>query len=173
MGVNKGDVLIIPAPNNKHKKDENKMTIHWQQMFRQRDGDYYVLVAKNKTQSNAKVPFYIQSEWYNEQGFNTAYNMRRIDDDNYEITIDDRHQYGSTNIWGQNQFIVWHDKDRKPYADRFLEKGFFTSGTQTAADVFRVLSGDVADTIQNTGGAIAQKIEVIGGSFIGIPLRTF
>ncbi|KIO17126.1 hypothetical protein M407DRAFT_12482 [Tulasnella calospora MUT 4182] len=112
MGVNKGDVLVIPAPNNKHKNDDNKMTIHWQQMFRQRDGDYYVLVAKNKS----------------------------------------KHQYGSTNIWGQNQFIVWHDKDRKPYAN---------------------LEGDVADTIQNTGGAIAQKIEVIGGSFIGIPLKTF
>lgn len=48
--VRKGDVLIIPAPSEENK-DGNKMTIHWQQSWRQRDGDYYALKALNKSQS--------------------------------------------------------------------------------------------------------------------------
>ncbi|KAG9024678.1 hypothetical protein FS837_005242, partial [Tulasnella sp. UAMH 9824] len=113
MGVNNGDVLVIPAPNDKHKNDDNKLTIHWSQRLRENRADYYVLIAKNKSQGYAEVPFFIQSEWYNEQGFNSAYNMRRIDDDNYELTMDDRHQYAGE---GNARFVVWHDKDRKPYA---------------------------------------------------------
>lgn len=32
--------------------------------------------------------------------------------DNYEMSIDDRHQY----VGEDARFVVWHDKDRKPYA---------------------------------------------------------
>ncbi|KAG8940791.1 hypothetical protein FRC04_005019 [Tulasnella sp. 424] len=163
MGVNKGDVLIIPAPNNNHKNDDNKMTIRWQQSLRSRVGDYYVLVAKNKSQGNAEVPFFIQSEWYNEQGFNTASSMRRVDDDNYELTMDDRHQYGM-----EGQFIVWHDKDRKPYAERFLEKGFFANGTKTALRVIRLLTGNESPIAQ-----VAQQLEALGRIYVGNPLKTF
>ncbi|KAG8920599.1 hypothetical protein FRC01_000681, partial [Tulasnella sp. 417] len=49
MPVRKGDVLLIPSPNDSHKTAGNKLTIHWQQNLRQRAGDYYLLVAKNIT----------------------------------------------------------------------------------------------------------------------------
>lgn len=154
-GVNKGDVLIIPAPNDKNKNDDKKMKIHWQQSWRQRDGDYYVLVAKNKSQSKPSPTIsnptclmfgsFVQTmprshSTSNRIGITSkaltariicgesimvrpageadgCNRLRQLDwIDNYEITIDDRHQYGSSNVWGQNQFVVWHDKDRKPYA---------------------------------------------------------
>ncbi|KAG8920596.1 hypothetical protein FRC01_000678 [Tulasnella sp. 417] len=139
MPVHKGDVLVIPAPTDSHKTAGNKVSIHWQQSFRQRDADYYLLVAKNKPKathpdlSNSyyvgnEVPFYIQSDWYNEQGFNSASGMKKIDNDNYELTIDNRHQYAGGD---KAQFIVWHDKERKPFADRFLQTGLLKQGTDS------------------------------------------
>ncbi|KAG8927609.1 hypothetical protein FRC01_007184 [Tulasnella sp. 417] len=132
MPANKGDVLVVPAPNDKHKTDGNKITIHWQQRFSQREG--YV-----------EVPFYIQSEWYNEPGFNSAHNMFRIDDDNYEITLDDRHQYpgGSSAL-----FVAWHDKERRPFAEHFIQTSIFKQGANLAKQVFRCLQLNVTPTDQ-------------------------
>ncbi|KIO31718.1 hypothetical protein M407DRAFT_124161 [Tulasnella calospora MUT 4182] len=165
MPVNKGDVLVIPAPNDKYRQDENKMTIHWQQTLRQREGDYYLLVAKNKTQGYAEVPFYIQAEWYNQQGFNNAYDMRRIDEDNYEITIDNRHQYAGKE---RARFVVWHDQERKPYADRFIDTGVLKRGTEIAKKVLSIygLGGSGTDTV-------VDSVSKFGQSVMGDYLRTF
>ncbi|KAG8916277.1 hypothetical protein FRC01_003257 [Tulasnella sp. 417] len=165
MPVNKGDVLIIPAPNGKYKTDEHKTTIRWQQMFRQREGDYYLLVAKNKSQGYCQVPFYIQAEWYNEQGFNSAYGMSKLGNDSYELTIDNRHQYAGEPA---ARFVVWHDQDREPYADRFLQSSLLKQGTDMVKEVYGLLglSWTPAAKLYEAGGELSQ-------SFIGTSLKTF
>ncbi|KAG9024101.1 hypothetical protein FS837_005472, partial [Tulasnella sp. UAMH 9824] len=154
--VERGDVLVIPAPNDKHKNDANKITIHWKQWFSENSGDYYLLTAKNRNRGDAKTPFYIQAEWYNEPGFNSAYNMRRIDDDNYEITIDDRHQYAGEDA----RFIVWHDKDRKPYADRFVQHALVQSSTYAVKTVLDILplNGDTSRTVVEGFNELGQNL---------------
>ncbi|KAG8927608.1 hypothetical protein FRC01_007183 [Tulasnella sp. 417] len=136
MSVDKGDVLVIPAPSDKTKNDSNKITIHWRQQFRQRDDDYYLLIAKNKTQGDCQVPIYIQSDWYNEQGFNSASGMRKIDSDNHALTIDNRHQYAGK---PECRFVVWHDKEKKPYSDRFLQSSSLKQDTDLVKQVFQLL----------------------------------
>ncbi|KIO31756.1 hypothetical protein M407DRAFT_4870 [Tulasnella calospora MUT 4182] len=155
MCVHKGDVLVIPAPNDKHKNDTNKTTIHWQQMWRQREGDYYLLIAKNKSQGYAEVPFFIQAEWYNEEGFNN----------NYEIIIDDRHQYAGTD---EARFVVWHDKDRAPYADRFLQTGILKQGTDLAKQVIGILRLD-----WNPGANTVVWVGEMSQALIGNYLQTY
>ncbi|KAG8920597.1 hypothetical protein FRC01_000679 [Tulasnella sp. 417] len=164
MSVNKGDVLIIPAPNGKYKA--NKTTIHWQQMFREREGDYNVMTAKNKTQvQDCRVLLFIQSEWYNEQGFNSTSGMRKLDNDFYELTIDSRHQYASKR---DARFVVWHDKDRKPYADRFFKSSLLRQGTDLVKDVYALLglSWTPAAKLYETTGELGQ-------AFIGTSLEDF
>ncbi|KAG8909107.1 hypothetical protein FRC02_007998, partial [Tulasnella sp. 418] len=45
----------------------------------------------------------------------------KLDGENYEVTIDNKYQYGQKNKTGENRFIVYHDKERKPYQHRFIE----------------------------------------------------
>ncbi|KAG8927610.1 hypothetical protein FRC01_007185 [Tulasnella sp. 417] len=164
MPVNSGDVLIIPAPNGKYKADENKMTIHWKQTLRQREGDYYLLVAKNKTQGYCQVPFYIQAEWYNEETL-SAWGMRKLDNDSYELTISGLYQYAGE---PEARFVVLHDKARKPYADRFLQSSLLKQGTDLVKEVYGLLglSWTPAAKLYELTGELGQ-------SFIGTSLKTF
>ncbi|KAG8916276.1 hypothetical protein FRC01_003256 [Tulasnella sp. 417] len=157
MPVNKGDVLIIPAPNGQNKTDSNKTTIHWQQMWKDREGDYYLLLAKNKSQGYCQVPFYIQAEWYNEEGFNSARSMRKGDNDTYELTIDSRHQYAGK---PEARFVVWHDKERKPYADRFLQSSLLKQGTDLVKEVYGLLglSWTPAAKLYEATGELGQRL---------------
>lgn len=95
------------------------------------------MIAKNKTRDYTDVPFYIQSEWYNEPGFDSAPGMDRVDDDHYEIIIDSRHQYGGTL---NHRFVVWHDQERKPYADRFVQESLLKKGTDLTKRVFEAMN---------------------------------
>ncbi|KAG8916278.1 hypothetical protein FRC01_003258 [Tulasnella sp. 417] len=161
MSVNKGDVLVIPAPSDKTKNDSSKIKIHWRQQFRQRYGDYYLLVAKNKTQGDSQVPIYIQSDLYNEQDFNSTSGTRKIDADHYELTIDDRHQYAGK---PEGRFVVWHDKEREPFSDNFLQSSLVKQDTGLVKQLFQLL------------GLGLSAIEVIGEmaqSSIGTYLETF
>ncbi|KAG9042269.1 hypothetical protein FS837_011089 [Tulasnella sp. UAMH 9824] len=165
MSVQRGDILVIPAPNDNNKNDNNRLDIHWSQSWRSRDGAYYVVIARNKSKDYAEVPFYIQSEWYNEPGFDSAYNMDRVDDDNYEIVIDDRHQYGGAD---NHRFVVWHDKERKPYADRFVQESLLKKGTDLTKRVFEAMNlGWTPNAAMATwAGEFAQKV-------VGEYLNTF
>lgn len=50
--IQKGDVLVIPAPNNDSKKGK-RITIDWyQDKGKSHTGDYYALEGKNQTQGN-------------------------------------------------------------------------------------------------------------------------
>ncbi|KDQ09664.1 hypothetical protein BOTBODRAFT_116919 [Botryobasidium botryosum FD-172 SS1] len=111
MSVDKGDILLIPSIVG----DTNRIHVQWQQSLRDRSGDYYNLEARNKSQGDAKVVFFVQTDWFNDQhlGAKGAHGF-------YEVKIDERFQYGQISQ-NNKRWVVLHDKERKPYQYRFVK----------------------------------------------------
>jgi hypothetical protein len=53
--VQKGNKLLIPALSGDESKHV-RVTVKWQQVFSQREADYYVLTAKNASQGTFHLP---------------------------------------------------------------------------------------------------------------------
>ncbi|KAK1220603.1 hypothetical protein PQX77_016626 [Marasmius sp. AFHP31] len=150
--VNKGDVLLVPST-----ADDGKQRLHleWQQSGT-KSGDYYALIAKNKSQGNGEVPFFCQTEWFNKENLG-----QKNAEGYYEVTISDRHQYGQKNKQGDNRWVAFHDKSRKPYQHRFVETLFIKGGD---------LIGKVAGLLGYPIGSVA--VDTLKGIF-GDYLHTF
>ncbi|KAI0043017.1 hypothetical protein FA95DRAFT_1575387 [Auriscalpium vulgare] len=94
MSVQKGDVLLIPN----FFGVQARVTIMWLQ----HTADYVPIVVYNKSRGDVDVPIFIEAEWFNEAHL-----------DAYELTIDNKFQYGQKNNGGDQRFVVFHDKSRK------------------------------------------------------------
>ncbi|KAL0066376.1 hypothetical protein AAF712_006635 [Marasmius tenuissimus] len=145
--VNKGDVLLVPS-----SADDTKQRLHieWQQSLSKRSGDYYTLVARNKSQGNVEVPFFCQTEW-----FNAEHLGQKNAEGYYEVTMSDKYQYGQKNKNGDNRWVAFHDKGRKMYQHRFVES-LFVKGGEVVGKVAGMLGypiGSVAiDQLKNYFG---------------------
>ncbi|KAG8844417.1 hypothetical protein FRB96_003052 [Tulasnella sp. 330] len=63
MTLSNGNIIVIPAPTDAYK-NEHRVTVHWQQTFTDRQGNYIVLLVKNKSQDGAEVALFIEEDWY-------------------------------------------------------------------------------------------------------------
>ncbi|KAG9016340.1 hypothetical protein FRB90_003214 [Tulasnella sp. 427] len=157
--VNIGDILVIPGPSNTSKTDQNTISVQWAQSFQQRQATYYVIIATNKTKNNAQVPFYIQGGWYNDDKLSETSGVKKADEgDSYEITIGDQYQYGKIK---KNKFVVWHDEDWKPFANRFVDIQFFASRSAVAVNVATILFGQEFGQKVQGGAGFGDLMQVI------------
>ncbi|KAL0567431.1 hypothetical protein V5O48_014557, partial [Marasmius crinis-equi] len=111
--------------------------------FQSRSGDYYALIAKNKSQGNGEVPFFCQTEWFNEERLG-----KKNADGYYEVTIGDKYQYGQKNKDGDNRWVAFHDKGRKPYQHRFV-KTLLVKGGELAGKIAGLVGFPQGSTIVN------------------------
>ncbi|KAJ7779478.1 hypothetical protein DFH07DRAFT_950539 [Mycena maculata] len=98
--------------------------VNWQQNLSQRKADYYALTADNIT-TGEQVPFFIAAEYYKTSTQANPNHITKVgklvDGEGYKLKVNDRLQYGQKNTEGELRFIVYHDKERKPYQHRFIE----------------------------------------------------
>ncbi|KAK1235167.1 hypothetical protein PQX77_001616 [Marasmius sp. AFHP31] len=147
--VNKGDVLLVPSTADDAKQ---RLHLEWQQ-FGKKSGDYYALIAKNKSQGNGEVPFFCQTEWFNTENLG-----QKNAEGYYEVKISDKHQYGQKNKQGDDRWVAFHDKSRKPYQHRFLETLYIKGGD---------LIGKVAGMLGYPIGSVAfDAIKNLFGDFL-------
>lgn len=81
----------------------------------------------------------------------------------YKLRIDSNIQYGQKNIQGELRFLVYHDKDRKPYQHRFIETALGSAAAGKAQEVAK----------QFGQGGIAGNVAELAKNFVGDFLRTF
>ncbi|KAG8930983.1 hypothetical protein FRC02_003404 [Tulasnella sp. 418] len=112
-----GDVLLIPDPSTVGTSAK-RVTIEWSQGWSTRTAEYYTFFAHNKSKNNAEVLIYVSAEKFTHDHFS---GIATLVGDNYELTIDNKLQYGQKNKIGEQRFIVYHDKERKPFQHRFIE----------------------------------------------------
>ncbi|KIP02364.1 hypothetical protein PHLGIDRAFT_37922 [Phlebiopsis gigantea 11061_1 CR5-6] len=162
MPVQKGDVLLIPTSVDAAQR----VTVKWQQTFSDKTATYYTIVAKNKTQGNAEVVFFVATEWYEGTG-GPAQHLSHVAPKNadglYELTVDDKCQYGQKNKEGEMRFVVYHDKGRKPYQHRFIETSFGSLAGNVAAKIAGALGY----------GGIGDIAKTLSGNYLGDYLHTF
>ncbi|OCH93235.1 hypothetical protein OBBRIDRAFT_337233 [Obba rivulosa] len=160
MPANKSDVLLIPAFNAEELAGK-RITVKWQQTLSQKSADYYTLVVKNKSQDDAEVVFFIAAEWYNDAHLATV--ASKDASGSFELKVDGMFQYGQKNAQGENRFIVYHDKGRKPYQHRFIESALASKAADFTTKIAGMFGyGSAADLIHN-----------IASAFVGDYLHTF
>ncbi|KAJ7878046.1 hypothetical protein B0H13DRAFT_2346835 [Mycena leptocephala] len=106
--------------------------VNWQQNMSQRKADYYALTADNIT-TGEQVPFFIAAEYYKSSTKANPNHITKVGElvegEGYKLKVNDRLQYGQKNAQGELRFIVYHDKERKPYQ---VDRCWFCDGRQGA-----------------------------------------
>ncbi|KAJ0122135.1 hypothetical protein J7T55_002647 [Diaporthe amygdali] len=151
MGVEKGDKVFIPA-DTLSEAGGRKVAVKWSQSFKDRSEDYYVSKYTNKS-GNGEDLVFVQASKLNELA------AKSQGDEKYTLVIDDAWQYGQQKD-GSKRFLVYHDKNNKPYQHRFVENFIKQAG------------GKAVDVITGLGYP-ADKIEDIASRFVGDYLKTF
>ncbi|KAF3764070.1 hypothetical protein M406DRAFT_356417 [Cryphonectria parasitica EP155] len=137
------------------------LTVKWQQNFSARQAQYYRVEANDLT-NNETVPLFIAAEWYKNATKDNPNHISKIGEtepgEGYKVKIDGRFQYGQKNGQGENRFVIYHDKERKPYQHRFIETAVLSTLAKSgegAADkvcgVFGLPAGsaaNVTDTVK-------------------------
>lgn len=72
-------------------------------------------------------------------------------------------QYGQKNAQGDMRFVVYHDKERKPYQHRFIETALGSTVSKKAKKVAEMLGQ----------GSITGDISSLAANFVGDYLKTF
>ncbi|GJE91736.1 hypothetical protein PsYK624_078870 [Phanerochaete sordida] len=162
MPVQNGNVLLIPS----NVDNSSRVTVKWQQMFSDKSADYYTVVAKNKSQGNADVVVFVAAEWYEGAGGTSQHLIHVAPKDVegfYQLTVDDKCQYGQKNKEGDMRFVVYHDKGRKPYQHRFVETSLGSLGAGVITKIAGAFGyGGKADIAKN-----------VASCFVGDYLHTF
>ncbi|KAJ7855655.1 hypothetical protein B0H13DRAFT_1902988 [Mycena leptocephala] len=146
--------------------------VNWQQNMSQRKADYYALTADNIT-TGEQVPFFIAAEYYKSstkanpghitkvgelvEGGELALYLTRhpavligCPKEGYKLKVNDRLQYGQKNAQGELRFIVYHDKERKPYQHRFIETAVGSATAGKAAEMAKAFGvGAAGDQIMD------------------------
>ncbi|KIW92486.1 uncharacterized protein Z519_06333 [Cladophialophora bantiana CBS 173.52] len=148
--VNKGDTIYVPAEflgGNNGKK----LTIHWSQMLRSRNEDYWL--CKYTVESGAEK-IYVQASKLEE------FKQKKKDGKDFTFVVDDSFQYGQDKE-KTKRFLVFHDKSNKPYQHRFVE------------NTYTELGGKAADFLESLGFKDAGTVEDVARRFAGDELHNF
>ncbi|KAJ2913665.1 hypothetical protein MD484_g6767, partial [Candolleomyces efflorescens] len=112
-------------------------------------------------------PLFIAAEFYKTS---TSANPKHItkvgqlqQGEGYKIKVNSELQYGQKNAAGELRFVVYHDKERKPYQHRFIETALASVGAAQAQALAQKFGyGGVGDQAAN-----------LLKCFVGDYLRTF
>lgn len=72
-------------------------------------------------------------------------------------------QYGQKNAQGEMRFVVYHDKERKPFQHRFIETALASTLSKKANEVAAKLGQ----------GGLVGDVTKIASNFVGDYMRTF
>lgn len=86
------------------------------------------------------------------------------------MTIDSSFQYGQKNAQGDLRFLVYHDKERRPYQHRFIETALGSTIAKGAKKTAELLGKGVVPV---DVGAITTQVTTIAKQFVGDYLRDF
>ncbi|KAJ7862429.1 hypothetical protein B0H13DRAFT_1900078 [Mycena leptocephala] len=115
--------------------------VNWQQNMSQRKADYYALTADNITTGSFLHRRRVIQEQH--EGEPEPHHQGRR-------TRRGRLQYGQKNAQGELRFIVYHDKERKPYQHRFIETAVGSATAGKAAEMAKAFGvGAAGDQIMD------------------------
>ncbi|KAJ6582526.1 hypothetical protein DFH09DRAFT_1360408 [Mycena vulgaris] len=149
--VESGQEIMVPLFNS--ESAGAPVHVNWQQKLSQRKADYYALTADNIT-TGEQVPFFIAAEYYESSTKANPNHITKVGElihgEGYKLRVDDRLQYGQKNAQGQLRFIIYHDKERKPYQHRFIETAVGSATAGKAAEMAKAFGvGAVGDQIMD------------------------
>lgn len=175
-----GNEILVPLFNAEALGQPS--TVTWSQNFSTRTAEYYTLVVDNIT-TGQQCPLFIAAEFYKtstgsnpkhvskvgellpsgNHNFSPPYSLPDNVFEGYKLRVDSNIQYGQKNAKGELRFLVYHDKDRKPYQHRFLETALGSAAAGKAQEIAKLLGrGDVAVSVAD-----------LAKNFVGEFLRTF
>ncbi|KAJ7120321.1 hypothetical protein C8R44DRAFT_623619 [Mycena epipterygia] len=138
--------------------------VNWQQNLYQRKADYYALTADNITTGLVAVPFFIAAEYYKSSTKANPSHITKVGElvegEGYKLKVNDRLQYGQKNAQGELRFIVYHDKERKPYQHRFIETAVGSATAGKAAEMAKAFGVGAA------GDQIMDQLKAIVGDYL-------
>ncbi|KAL8791671.1 MAG: hypothetical protein Q9195_005754 [Heterodermia aff. obscurata] len=154
MAIEKGNTFYVPGDYLGGASGQ-KVTIKWSQSLRNRTEEYWVGKYTNKSANSSEENLiFVQASKLDEL------KNKKIDGDNVTLKVDDSFQYGQKKD-GSKRFLVYHDKDNKPYQHRFVE------------NTITELGGKAADFVSQLGYADVNKVEDVARNFLGDYLRNF
>ncbi|KAJ7855347.1 hypothetical protein B0H13DRAFT_2357967 [Mycena leptocephala] len=137
--------------------------VNWQQNMSQRKADYYALTADNIT-TGEQVPFFIAAEYYKSSTKANPSHITKVGElvegEGYKLKVNDRLQYGQRNPQGELRFIVYHDKERRPYQHRFIETAVGSATAGKAAEMAKAFGVGAA------GDQIMDHLKCIVGDYL-------
>ncbi|MCJ1264292.1 hypothetical protein MMC22_004163 [Lobaria immixta] len=148
MAIEKGNTFYVPA-DYLGGDQGRKVTIEWSQMMKSRSEDYYLSKYTNKTSNNGGETgiIFVQASKLAE------FKNKKIDGDEFTFKIDDSFQYGQKKD-GTDRFLVYHDKNNKPYQHRFVE------------NTISSLGGKASDFVSSLGFSDVVKVEDVARHFV-------
>lgn len=141
-------------------------TVTWSQNLATRTALYYPLTVDNIT-TGEQFAFFIAAEFYKSSTSANPNHITRVGQllpgEGYKLQIGSSLQYGQKNTQGDMRFVVYHDKERKPYQHRFIETALGSTAAKQAKAVAEKLGQ----------GSIAGDISRLAANFVGDFLKTF
>ncbi|ERF69343.1 hypothetical protein EPUS_08816 [Endocarpon pusillum Z07020] len=123
MPVEKNDSITVPLDK---LKNDAIVPLKWQQIFQDRNSDYYLVNYENKskvTEEEHVGMLFIEKSKVEE--------FKGVVKDG-QITVSEKFQYGQPNKAGNKRFLVYHNKDNKPYQHRFVDNMLTKYGSMGA-----------------------------------------
>ncbi|KAK1753655.1 hypothetical protein QBC47DRAFT_430496 [Echria macrotheca] len=146
------------------------IVVKWQQNFVTREATYYCVNAYNTT-TNETLPFFIAAEFYKSATASNPNHISKVGTlvpgEGYKLKVDDKLQYGQKNAQGDNRFIVFHDKDRKPYQHRFIEAAVLSTLAKQGEEAADKVLASFA--LSGAAAAVSNALK----TYIADYLRTF
>ncbi|KAJ3545018.1 hypothetical protein NM208_g2717 [Fusarium decemcellulare] len=150
--VTKGNTIRVPA-QSLGGDNAKKVTVSWKQNFWSRTEDYWICTYTIIGGGTGEGVIFVQANKADEF-------KAKSSGDDITVIVDDKFQYGQ-NKELTKRFLVYHDKEHKPYQHRFVEN------TITA------LGDKVVDILVNTGYNDATMVSDIFKHFVGDYLKDF
>ncbi|KDQ52916.1 hypothetical protein JAAARDRAFT_39862 [Jaapia argillacea MUCL 33604] len=159
-----GDVLVFPlAP--KGKDSHHIHNVQWSQGGMSCKEDYYAIPAKAESGSAKGIALFIQKSFFDNGLDKFATVSETANGKIARTTIDNRFQYGQQEQGGAKRFVVYHDKEHKPFQHRFMTTATWMAEEANAEKALKKLGMD--------GNGTVDALKLLGQNFFGDPLRTF
>ncbi|RYO58844.1 hypothetical protein AA0116_g7223 [Alternaria tenuissima] len=142
--VEKGNTIRIPAESLGGEKSE-KITTSLLDCC---------LHANELLLGNSEGVIYIQTDKLDE------FKSKKTGGDDFSVTVDQSFQYGQDNA-KTKRFLVFHNKDNKPFQHRFVESTWAKMGGKTLELIKRELGQD------------ANQVGDVTRNYLGDPLRNY
>ncbi|KXH50059.1 hypothetical protein CSIM01_07317 [Colletotrichum simmondsii] len=152
MGVvEKGNKIFISAS----EIDKNKVTVEWQQNFKQRSQEYYTVPFINKSQGDQESVLFIQTNYLD------AFKKKHVaGEPEFTVVIDTSFQYGQ-NDEKTSRWLAYHDKSMNAFQWRFVASVKSKLGNQLGSFGGGIFKSFIGVDIGNLA------------ALIGHPLRDF